>query len=207
MSANKRDRSRQPHPNADPGDKSAMRRNALCQRRDLDPLWREKASRHIMDQAFALPEVARAARVCLYASFGPEVGTHDLIARLIRHKGGVVLPRTLPDENRLELHWSDAFPGDCRQGPFGILEPDPARCTRVIQPEEVDVYLVPGAVFSRDGFRIGYGGGFYDRLLASAPDAHAVGLAFSVQVVASVPIDPWDRPVKAILTEEGLIDG
>jgi 5-formyltetrahydrofolate cyclo-ligase len=165
------------------------------------------ASQQITERVLALPEVTQATCVCLYASFGPEVATHTLIARLTRHKGGVVLPRTLPDENRLELHWSDAFPSDCRQGPFGILEPDPLRCKRVIRPEEVDVFIVPGAVFSRDGFRIGYGGGFYDRLLAAAPNAHTIGLAFSIQIVASVPIDPWDRPVKAILTEQGLIGG
>lgn len=207
MSANKPNPAPGNSGNTDPGDKSALRREALRRRRGLDPAWREAASSRIIEHALALPEVRQASVVCLYASFGHEVATHELIGRLIGLKGGVALPRTLREENRLELRWCEAFPRDCVSGPFGILEPDPALCPRLVEVGEVDVFLVPGAIFSREGYRIGYGGGFYDRLLAGECHATAIGLAFSSQIVETLPADPWDRPVGMILTEEGLAGG
>ena len=65
--------------------------------------------------------------------------------------------------------------------------------------------LVPGCVFDKFGYRLGYGVGFYDRLLPNCPRALLVGLAFSVQIVDLLPSEDWDYPVDFILTENGVI--
>ena len=77
-----------------------------------------------------------------------------------------------------------------RQGPMGILEPAEAE---IVSPKEVEAWLVPGLAFTRDGKRLGYGGGWYDRLLAEASkDAWKIGIAHAFQVVDDLPSEPHD---------------
>ena len=77
-----------------------------------------------------------------------------------------------------------------RQGPMGILEPTEAE---IVSPKEVEVWLVPGLAFTRNGKRLGYGGGWYDRLLAEAPkDAMKLGIAYAFQLLDDLPSEPHD---------------
>lgn len=89
-------------------------------------------------------------------------------------------------------------------GQFGIREPvfDPAY---VIPPDEFDLVLVPGAAFTRDGQRLGRGGGFYDRLLATPGfRARKMGICFDRQLVCAVPLEPHDQRVDCVATESGI---
>jgi len=92
-------------------------------------------------------------------------------------------------------------------GQFGIREPvfDPAH---VIPPDEFDLVLVPGAAFTKDGQRLGRGGGFYDRLLATPGfRARKIGICFDRQIVETMPIEPHDRRVDFVVTESGIQRG
>lgn len=81
-------------------------------------------------------------------------------------------------------------PQDLRKGPMGILEP---AVDDGVAPQEVDVWLVPGLAFTRDGRRLGYGGGWYDRLMAGArKDAAKIGVAHAFQIVSALPLEPHD---------------
>ena len=88
-------------------------------------------------------------------------------------------------------------------GPFGLLEPDPTR-TEVVEPAEVDLFLLPGLAFDRAGGRLGLGRGYYDRLLAKST-AIRVGLGYDMQVLDAVPMTGSDRRVDAIVTELRVI--
>lgn len=89
-------------------------------------------------------------------------------------------------------------------GAFGIPEPDGALPT--LDPATFDVLLVPGVAFTPAGARLGQGGGYYDRALVG-PCGLTIGVAWAFQVVDTVPIDPWDRPVDALVTEGGWVLG
>lgn len=84
---------------------------------------------------------------------------------------------------------------------FGILEPPPGSLT--IEPDQLDLVVVPGLAFSQDGFRVGYGGGYYDRFLTQT-SAQKVGLVYSSFIRELAP-DPWDQEVDFLVTEEGVL--
>lgn len=79
---------------------------------------------------------------------------------------------------------------------------------RVVLPEEIGAIAVPGLAFTKSGHRLGRGGGYYDRYLASLPTSTMrIGVCFALQIVATLPIEPHDQPMHAVVTEEGLIAG
>ncbi|UIE38838.1 5-formyltetrahydrofolate cyclo-ligase [Leptodesmis sichuanensis] len=106
-----------------------------------------------------------------------------------------------------ELHWHHWLPDGSfplQTGPYGILEPHPD--APLIEPEGVDLLLVPAIACDHQGYRLGYGGGFYDRLL-SAPGWStkvAIGIVFESARLPKLPRDSWDCPLTAVCTEAGL---
>jgi len=79
---------------------------------------------------------------------------------------------------------------------------------RVVSPEEIGVILVPGLAFTKNGHRLGRGGGYYDRYLASLPaSTMKIGVCFALQIVDALPTEPHDQQLNAVITEEGLIAG
>ena len=114
----------------------------------------------------------------------------------------LVLPRVDRAARRLALHEVLDLDGDLQPGTWGIPEPAPDRC-RPVEPVEIDFVLVPGLVFDPGGGRIGYGAGYYDRLLGAWPPPvpPLVAAAFELQVVPAVPVLPTDRRVDLVVTE------
>jgi 5-formyltetrahydrofolate cyclo-ligase len=138
----------------------------------------------------------------LYAAVPGEVGT-GLIAEAVRLAGGkVYYPRIRPDGD-MSFHRVDREDG-LVPGRYGI--PAPAgESMGSGEPERFDLVVVPGLAFDRRGFRLGRGGGYYDRFLSRVVPTLVVGLAFSWQIVPAVPVDPWDVPMGAVVTEKGVI--
>ena len=104
------------------------------------------------------------------------------------------------------LLWRQWRPGDpLGMGKFGIQEPD--READILLPEQVDFMLVPCVGCDRVGYRCGYGGGFYDRLLAKPEwrSVRTIGIVFDFAVVEKMPVDPWDQPLDRICTDQGFL--
>ena len=181
-------------------DKRALRRAVLAERDALSGAERAGRSEAIADRLLGLDEVAGAGAVLAFWSFGSEVDTAPLLDRLRSRGTTVALPRTR-DGDIVPVIWT---PGSSMtETSFGSREPTDGR---VLQALELDLIVVPGVAFDRSCRRVGYGGGFYDRLLARTRDgAAAVAIAFGVQVVDEVPTGPIDRPVDAIVTEDDVI--
>jgi 5-formyltetrahydrofolate cyclo-ligase len=97
--------------------------------------------------------------------------------------------------------WPTAWP--LQSGAYGIIEPHPE--SPIVSPEQVDLILVPCVACDRQGYRLGYGGGFYDRLFANPTwqAKPAIGIAFEFSIVEKLPIDPWDLPLTAICSDTG----
>ncbi len=181
-----------------------MLRAALsAEREQLSPCQRAKSSRSITDTLAALPEYRQASSVLAYMSMGAEFET-DAFVRLVLADGKIlVLPRVNRDLRRLDLFTVRDLDAELAPGVWGIREPVPERCSAAVA-EEIDFALVPGLGFDRRGGRLGYGGGFYDRLLAGL-GAFRVAAAFSVQMIEAVPMAPHDQYVDLVVTEGGLI--
>ncbi len=180
--------------------KEAIRKKVLEERFRLSPRDRRARSAEIERSLFVLPEYRDARLVLFFASFQSEVETHHMIRRALAEGKRVALPKVRGKD--LDLLEIANFDRDVAPGAWGI--PEPERGTPV-DVSEVGLIVVPGAVFDGRGNRIGYGGGFYDRLLKQY-GGPTVALAFDLQVVAGVPADPHDVPVQKIVTELRVLE-
>ncbi len=188
-------------------DKEYWRAHAKTIRRQMAPAERAAAAEKVRDFLLNNPAVQRAKIISLYASFGPELRTHELIHELLRAGKTLALPRIVHWRKVIEMHAIDRFPDGFDSGDFGIFEPNPTAFPRIVQPSEMDLVFVPALIFDRAHYRIGYGAGYYDRLLSLPHQAKTVGLAYQCQIIEKFEHDPWDKPVDAICTEAGLVAG
>jgi 5-formyltetrahydrofolate cyclo-ligase len=180
--------------------KRALRREVLAARDALSLDDRAARSGAIVERLLALPEAVDARTVMVFWSFGSEVDTAPLISWLLDDGRTVALPRTEgPEIVPVTYQRGDAV----RSTGYGAMEPP---FGRVLGAEELDLVVVPGVAFDGRGNRIGYGRGFYDRLLSRRrPGVPAVAIAFGMQVVDAVPSGGADRRVDAIVTENEVI--
>jgi len=120
-----------------------------------------------------------------------------LIKQMLAMGKRVVVPKVA--RKRLVLSEVQDPGRDLAPGRFGVWEPIP-QAMRPVSVEELDLVLVPGIAFDRDGHRLGHGFGYFDRLLARVPDIPTVGLCFDFQLVDRLPRHPHDRPVQTVLS-------
>ena len=184
--------------------KQAMRTAVASVRDALDPAWRALASEALVDRIAALPTFADSRTVLLTAPFRSEWDSRPLIVRSLAAGKTVVLPRVDEGARMLELRRIVDPARDIVAGYRGLPEPAPS-CERV-PAASVDWVLVPGIAFDRSGGRLGYGGGYYDRLLPVLPARAArVAGAFSAQIVDAVPSAPHDITMDTVVTEAGVV--
>jgi 5-formyltetrahydrofolate cyclo-ligase len=149
----------------------------------------------------------QARTVSIYVDFRDEVETRWLLAEALAAGKRVAVPFCRPDRS-LGMFALTTL-SELQPGKFGILEPPPsaqADPARQVSPAEFDLVVVPGLAFDRQGHRLGYGQGHYDRVLPHVrPDCWKVALAFDQQLVAAVPIEPHDIPLDSIVHETGVI--
>lgn len=183
--------------------KRAQRAALRTQREALSPAVRAAFSRRITDTLIALPEYRRASVVLAYMSMGAEFETAAFVRRVLADGKTLVLPRVNREAKRLDLFVVGDLDRDLAPGVWEIREPVPDRCAAAVE-RDIEFALVPGLAFDERGGRLGYGGGFYDRLLAGL-QAVRVTAAFSVQVVEAVPMSEHDQYVDLIVTEDGPV--
>ena len=184
--------------------KGLLRKEFLRRRDELPAEERLAKSRIIETRLFNHPDIVSAQNIFFYVSFRSEVQTHEMIHAALAIGKTVTVPVTDMNQKRLVLSRIESFEDDLAPGTMGILEPRPARL-RQVQAHEVDVVITPGAVFCEKGWRVGYGGGFYDRFLSESKKK-SYALAFELQVVQDVPHDlRYDVGVDYIITENRVI--
>jgi 5,10-methenyltetrahydrofolate synthetase len=184
--------------------KAALRRETLARRDALDPGVRARLASTALSRVTTLSAYRRARAVLAYASFGSELDTRLFLREVLASGRLLALPRVDRAARRLALHQIRDLDAELQPRTWGIPEPDSARC-RTVSPGEIDFILVPGLVFDREGGRIGYGAGYYDRLLTAwpAPVPPLVAAAFEVQLVPAAPMLAGDRRVDLVVTESG----
>lgn len=186
--------------------KARIRREALARRDALAFDERARASAAIRDRLLDLDAVTGARTLLGFASFGTEVRLDPLLRDRIGHGVGVFLPYIASmSPPVLEVVRVTDLDRDLVPARMGIREPQP-HGRRPARVDRLDVVIAPGVAFDSAGRRLGYGGGFYDRLLprlrAGTP---VIAVAFATQVVDAVPATARDVPVDVIVTEARTI--
>ncbi len=173
--------------------KELRRRIAALSEKEL-----EKSDIEIYNNLSRLPEVLSAKTVFLYCSTGHEVDTHRIIGFLLERKQTVALPVSLPEG---EMVFREYLPGALQEGRFfGILEP--GEDARLLEPEDGDLIIVPALAYDRSGYRMGQGGGYYDRFLSSR-HLFSVGIGRDCFLCDRVIREVHDAPVDCLVTESG----
>jgi 5-formyltetrahydrofolate cyclo-ligase len=178
--------------------KQILRRQILGQRQALPTQVWQTQSNLLCDRLSNYPEFVRAQTVLAYQSCRQEPNLSSLFTHHNKQWG---LPRCV-DRDLLWHRWQ---PQEALiTGSYGILEPQPA--SPRLLPTEVDLILVPSVAIDRRGYRLGYGGGYFDRLRADPlwRKIPTLGIVFDFAYVEQLPIDPWDLPVDAVCTELGI---
>jgi 5-formyltetrahydrofolate cyclo-ligase len=188
-------------------EKKALRTKILALRDALPSDERQKKSAVIQSRLLSLPQFIAARTVAMFVSCRSEVLTEPIIRTSLSLGKVTALPITDLARKQLILSRITDFDADLAPGTWGILEPKPDRIIPVT-PDALDLVITPGAAFDRQGRRLGYGGGFYDGLLKfMSVRKPAIALAFALQMVDEVPLDPsHDQPVDIIITEDEIID-
>lgn len=175
-----------------------LRKQMKTQLKAMDQDEKQDLDHKICEQLFLIPEIAGADYVYAYMNLSWETGTEEILERFWKKGVQVALPKVLGDTMEFFHVKSRA---DLEEGSFHILEPSDS-CKQAAWPKAP--VLVPGLGFSRDGRRLGKGGGYYDKFLSKEPDHMTIALAYEFQITEEIPVEEHDRPVDQIVTEHAI---
>jgi len=184
--------------------KDKLRRRILRKCRALSPDEVIGRSSKIRYRFIELTEEQGFNVVMIYISVRNEVDTYELGKELLRMGKMVCAPVVDRTRRRILPYTVSRIPDDLVDGEYNIPEPSREK-GQPVDPNSIDVVVVPGVGFDLRGYRIGYGGGYYDRFLPLCSNALFVGLAYEFQIVDKVPNEDWDIRMDMIITEERVI--
>ena len=184
-------------------ERERVRTETLHRREALTSEERTQLSQRIVD--FTAHWIQRQGfdSVMLYLSMRSEVETTGLLEGLLNSGKQVCAPVVDTEQLELAPRQIRNLKTELVRHPYGMLEPN-ATCP-IFPTEHLQLIVVPGIAFDRNGYRLGYGKGFYDRFLTKCSYAVAVGLAYEIQLVENTFPQTWDMPVQHIFTETGRI--
>ena len=186
--------------------KQALRQRIIAARDELTPTLQAGLSREIVRQLCDLAAYRTARTVLGYLNFGSELQSELWVRQAMADGKRVLLPRVNKDGKHLELYEVKDLDNNVVPGAYGIREPMPERCRHFEALGEIDLILLPGVAFDRTGGRLGYGGGFFDKLLAHLPRRPVlIAGAFALQVIDAVPQESTDHRVDWLVTEHETI--
>lgn len=186
--------------------KPGIRQRIIAHREALPTAVRAEKSAEISRRLSELAAYRQARVVLAYLNFGAEFASEHWVRQVLTDGKRLLLPRVNRTTRQLDLYRIDDLDRQLEYGSYGIREPVPALCPAA-SLAEADFVLLPGVAFTRQGIRLGYGGGFYDKLLAQPhPRQPAlVAAAFELQVVDALPREATDRDIGWLVTENETI--
>ncbi|CAI8751972.1 5-formyltetrahydrofolate cyclo-ligase [Brevibacillus sp. IT-7CA2] len=184
--------------------KKQLRSHILESRKSISAKEREQLSREVCNYLLSHERLADAKAIMAFHPFGDELDILPFLHEAKKRGQDIWLPLTNVAERRL-IPYRYTGTHMLKQGVYGIWEPDPALAEEA-DVSHLDAILVPGVAFDSKGGRMGYGGGYYDRFLATLKKLpFLVGVGFSIQVVEHVPLESHDVLLDAVVTEKGLL--
>ena len=186
-------------------DKASVRHGILAARDAITHDERLIKSSSIGIKLTEQAEYIESETILFYLNFRSEAATRKMIEAALMAGKKVLLPKVDRKAHRLKLFEVKDLSKDIEAGYMGIYEPIEG-VARPAGPEEADLVIMPGVGFDAAGRRLGYGGGYYDRLLETLrPDARLIALAFDAQIVDEIPAEEHDKKVGKIITETRVI--
>lgn len=182
--------------------KKELREEMKQQLSSLEQSSYHTLSEQIMSRFFTLGSVQQASTIGITISAFPEVDTEGIIRALWEKGKTVVVPKCSPKDRTMTFYKIESF-DQLEIVYMQLLEPNPLLTTPVA-PNNIDLLVVPGIVYSPSGYRIGYGGGYYDRFLMNYK-GDTVSLAFDFQLRDDLEKEHFDLPVDSIITNEQMI--
>lgn len=185
-------------------EKREFRKNAISNRNALNEEDRKKWSVQISEKVLDLVKTNNVRQVLIYVSYGSEVDTFGIMERLWKENVDVYCPKVADAQAKRMEFYKISSREDLVAGFKGILEPvDCSKAREYVESLEPGaMIIVPGCSFDKVGYRMGYGGGFYDRYLGTHPELIKVGVCFKAQICESVPTDEHDVKMDYVIWEE-----
>lgn len=184
-------------------DKRELRKSILKMRDSMDNQERFAADEIILKKLLALKEYRDATSVFCFVSYRSEVDTRQIIAESLRRGKRLIVP-VVDKENKVMILSELKSSEELAKSDLGILEPK-KEFLRPVKPKAVDLCIAPGAVFDKRGYRIGYGGGFYDKMIPQfRSDVKTVGISYDFQFVEKLPNEEFDQKIDMLVTEKEI---
>lgn len=188
-------------------DKKSVRKRMIRRRNGLTRLEAADLSRKIEENLFSCEEFLSCNHILYYLSFGNEVRTDAMIARSLSLRKKVYVPRVIKSVRKMEICEIKNLETGLALNSLGIREPSGPQ-VKVVAPAKINAVVMPGAAFDASGGRVGFGGGYYDKLFAELPDnSLRIGIAYGFQVVGSLHQDYWDKKAQKVITEKNTLNG
>ena len=179
--------------------KEKLRKKIQNRRDNLQVQYRKKRSKIIAEKFFNTVYYINSNNILIYYPFRSEVDVTIIINKALKNKKNIILPRI--DKHNLRLFYVNDLKKQLEIGTYSIMEPAISLC-RPADISDIDLAVVPGLGFDKKFNRLGYGGGFYDKLLLHIPEGvKKIALCFDIQIVNSIPASENDIKVDCIITD------
>ena len=183
--------------------KEKMRKLYQNKRQEMNKDILNKKSNIITNKIYDYIKENQFKNIMIFVSFRNEIDTHGLIKKLLdENNTNLYVPYIDKDVDEMKISHITNYDQDLVPGVFGILEPKENLRQDDDLKDKLDLIIVPGLVYSEKGYRIGYGGGYYDKFLSTiSNNVKKVGIVYSNLVVNELPINNYDIPVDLIITD------
>ncbi|API90542.1 MULTISPECIES: 5-formyltetrahydrofolate cyclo-ligase [Virgibacillus] len=182
--------------------KEQLRKSTITILNQMDAAQRKKVEQQLHHQLVTSSIWKNADTIGITISKGFEWDTNKLIKQAWEQGKTVCAPKCVPATKTMDFYAFHTY-DQLEVVYYRLLEPDPSK-TVYIPPANIDLLVVPGIVFDQKGYRIGFGGGYYDRFLVGFPN-FTVSILHSSQLIESIPKNVFDIPVQHLITEAGLL--
>ena len=178
--------------------KNALRKFILAKRDQYCIEDRRNWDEIIYNKFISSDYYKKSKVIFIFVSFRSEVNTHKIIIKAIEDGKTICVPRIVSKEQGMKVYRIKGLE-ELETGYYGVLEPS-EKCEE-ISIKDIDLVIMPGAAFDRNGGRLGYGGGFYDRFLSKAQEnLKKIALAYEFQILESVPMEGTDIRIDDVIT-------
>lgn len=185
--------------------KKKFRTKIIKNRKCKDMLFINNNSYIISEKVLSLECVKNAKNIMLYLDFNNEVKTNNLIVQLLKLNKIVSSPITIKNERKIIPYQITNLDEGIVVGAYGIREPNP-KYSLEINPYDIDIVIVPAVAYDKNCYRLGYGGGFYDRFLSKLRyDTITIGIAFDFQIFENIPKEKHDAQLNYVITETKIL--
>ena len=183
-------------------EKKQLRKYIQNKRDNLALGLRNKKSKEIALKFLKTTDYLNSKNIFIFYPFRSEIDTTIIIKKALKESKNIILPRV--EGTLLNLYFINDVYTQLQEGSYRIMEPIPSSCTRA-HVSDINLAIVPGIAFDRNLNRLGYGGGFYDKIIRNLPqNIKKIALSFDIQIVPNIPVQDHDIKIDIIITESKI---